>query len=136
MSNTQQLPSGYDEDLDGPLDSLTSSTQPDSQLSDDGVTNAGLGLKKVRQKMSSFAAVVSDLAIGESASRTHMLNDSMTLAQMRQDMSEMKAMISNNVRPSVAVAKKRTGGEYRVETGETITTGGRVYLLVIVTRIS
>ena len=119
-----------DDDCDNE-DDLTSATQPDSAASS---AAPGLSLGNVRRKESSFAAVVSDLQVGESASRVHHLNQQMTLAEMQRDMREMKAMITNNVRPSITVAKKRTGGEYRVETGETITTAGRVYLLVIVTR--
>lgn len=127
--------SDYDEDLDGPMTATTFNTQPGLQVKDDREPKSNpLTGKKMRQRSSSFAAVVSDLEVGESASRVHMLNEDMTLAQMRDDMKEMKAMISNNARPSVTMAKQRTGGEYRIETGETITTSGRVFLLVIVTR--
>lgn len=89
---------------------------------------------KPRRRESSFAAVVTDLEVGESASRTHYLNPEMTLADLARDIHEMKAMIRNNAQPAVVAARKRTGGQYRVETGETISQGGNVYLLVIVTR--
>ena len=116
------------------------SAQTDDWDEDEQDTTAAVTQKALktttRRKESSFSSVVSDLDIGESASRTHFLNQDMTLAKMHQEMREMKAMISNNARPAVSAAKQRTGGEYRIETGETITTAGRVYLLVIVTRIS
>ena len=116
------------------------SAQTDDWDEDEQDTTAAVTQKALktttRRKDSSFSSVVSDLDIGESASRTHFLNQDMTLAKMHQEMREMKAMISNNARPAVSAAKQRTGGEYRIETGETITTAGRVYLLVIVTRIS
>jgi len=91
-------------------------------------------LKGLRRKSSSFSAVVCDLSVGESASRVHLLNPDMTLAEMHAEMRDLKATISNNARPSITQAKQQTGGEYRIETGETVTTAGRFYLLVIVTR--
>lgn len=87
-----------------------------------------------RRRESSFAAVVADLDVGEVASRTHHLNSEMTLAELAVNMPEMKAMIRNNATPAVTQARKRTGGEYRIETAETITPSGRIYLLVLVTR--
>ncbi len=93
------------------------------------------GAKK-RVKSSSFAAAVADLEIDESTTRTHNLNPNMTLAELSRDIREMKAQISNNARASINIARERTGNEYRVEAGESITTGGRVYLHVIVTRIA
>ena len=93
------------------------------------------GAKK-RVKSSSFAAAVADLEIDESTTRTHNLNPNMTLAELSRDIREMKAQISNNARASINIARERTGNEYRVEAGESITTGGRVYLHVIVTRVA
>lgn len=110
----------------------TSATQPDLAAQDQ---HALKPKGKGQRKESSFAAVVADLEVGQSASRVHHLSSEMTLAEMQRDMREMKAMIANNAKPSVNIARQRTGGEYRIETGETITTGGRVFLLVIVTRV-
>ena len=87
-----------------------------------------------RTKSSSFSATVADLKLGECATRTHFLNPKMTLAELARDMAEMKAQILNNARPSVKIARERTGNDYRIETSESITTGGRIYLHVIVTR--
>lgn len=112
----------------------TSSTQTVPPKGEEPRLNALTG-KPVRSKSSSFASTVADLDIDESACKAHMLAADMTLATLSKNMSEMKTMVGNNARSSVAVAKKRTGNEYRVETAETLTTGGRVYLLVIVTRI-
>lgn len=89
-----------------------------------------------KAKSGSFSAMVADLEVGQSATRTHQLNEGMTLLELASEMREMKAMISNNARPSIAMAKERTGNDYRVETAESITTGGRVYLHVIATRIA
>lgn len=112
---------------------LTSATQPDLDAQD---RHALKPKAKGQRRESSFAAVVADLEVGQSASRVHHLNSEMTLAEMQRDMREMKAMIANNAKPSVNIARQRTGGEYRVETGETITTAGRVFLVVIVTRVA
>jgi len=115
-------------------DALTSDTQRDLEAETAPKVNLLTG-KKVRQKSSSFASVVADLEVNESACKAHMVVD-MTLAQLSSNLSEMKKMVGNNARPSVNMAQKRTGNEYRIETGETLTTGGRIYLLVIVTRIA
>ena len=133
-SDHSQAGSDLDEDWGDALDP-TSNTQPVPGADDEPKVNLLTG-KKVRQKSSSFASVVADLDIDESACKAHMLDKDMTLAKLSSSMSEMKTMVGNNARPSVAIAKKRTGNEYRIETGETLTTGGRIYLLVIVTRIA
>lgn len=122
----------YDEDLDGPRIVVTDMDSNKEETMINPTPRRGFASKK----QSSFAAVVADLGIGESASRTHHLNQDMTLAELQRDLSEMKSMIDNNVRPAVVSAKKLTGGEYRIETTTSITTAGRVYLLAIVTRTS
>lgn len=122
----------YDPDLDGPREPTRTPTENNSMSNINPLT----GRPKRPQKSSSFTAVVSDLEVGESASRTHALNENMTLAEFQRDMSDMKDQISNNVRPLVRKAQEATGGTYRVETSQTITTSGRIYLLAIVTRTS
>lgn len=86
------------------------------------------------KKQSSFVAVLCDLDVGGSAVRNHSPNTDITLTQLAEELSEMKAMISNNVRPSVRIATEKTGFTYSVETSQTITSAGRVYVQVIVTR--
>jgi hypothetical protein len=117
------------------LQAQSKSGTDDWDEDDKGITQKALKTT-TRRRDSSFSSVVSDLEVGESASRTHFLNPDMTLAKMHEEMREMKSMIANNARPAITAAKQRTGGEYRIETGETITTAGRVYLLVIITRIA
>lgn len=87
-----------------------------------------------RRRSSSFASVVSDLEVGESASRTHRLNDTMTLGELRDDMRELKEMLRNNTAPAVSAARRNTGGTYTIEVGETIMPGGSIYLVVVVSR--
>lgn len=125
--------STYDEDLDGPI--LINHISMDGTVNQVDI-NPLTGRAKRPKKSSSFTAVVTDLEVGESASRTHPLNENMTLAELQRDLSEMKDQISNNVRPLVRKAQEATGGTYRVETSQTITTSGRIYLLAIVTRTS
>lgn len=120
----------YDEDLDGPREPTRTPIENNSMSNINPLT----GQPKRPKKSSSFTAVVTDLEVGESASRTHPLNENMTLAELQRDLSEMKDQISNNVRPLVRKAQEATGGTYRVETSQTITTSGRIYLLAIVTR--
>lgn len=89
---------------------------------------------KPTKKNSSFVAVLCDLEVGGTAVRNHSPHHLMTLAQLQEELSEMKAMISNNVRPSVRIATEKTGHQFSVETSQSITGTGRVYVQVIVTR--
>lgn len=86
------------------------------------------------KKQSSFVAILCDLDVGASAVRNHSPNADITLSQLAEELSEMKAMISNNVRPSVRIATEKTGFSFTVETSQTLTPTGRVYVQVIVTR--
>lgn len=110
----------------------TSNVQPDSQAH--AIRTLPLGHAKRRTRSSSFVAVLSDLGIGESASRPHALADDMTLAYLRDNLSELKSLVANNIKASVATAAKETDGKYRVSTGEVITTDGRIFIVAIVTR--
>lgn len=99
-----------------------------------GVTTMNETVTPKPKKQSSFVAVLCDLDVGGSAVRNHSPNADITLTQLAEELSEMKAMISNNVRPSVRIATEKTGFTYSVETSQTITSAGRVYVQVIVTR--
>lgn len=87
-----------------------------------------------RMRSSSFAAMVSDLEVGDSASRVHRINPDMTLEEVAENMSEMKDMMRNNAAPAVKAARTRTGGAYSIEVGDMVMPGGRMYLVVVVTR--
>ena len=131
-TNLRATPKNYDPDLDGPLEEYGQMVEAKMQQAERRNPLTG---SKARTKSGSFAAAVADLEVGDCATRTHTLNDQMTLAELARDMREMKDQISNNARSSVRIAQERTNNQYRVETGETITTSGRVYLNVIVTRV-
>lgn len=126
-------------------ETATSRTQPDfiDPAKDKIATTIAekLGVKPIPEaaimkpkKQSSFVAILCDLDVGSSAVRNHSPHPMMTIAQLAEELSEMKAMISNNVRPSVRIATEKTGHTFAVETSQTITTTGRVYVQVIVTR--
>lgn len=83
----------------------------------------------------SFASQVSALNPGESVSRIHSPNENLTLKELRAELSEMKAMVRNNTTPAVTAARRTTGGSYTIETSETITPGGSIFIVCIVTRI-
>ena len=119
-----------------PTDTETLDRKPTLPTSAVSTVNATAKPSKPRRKESSFASVLTDLEVGESASRVQVVDDRDRLSDVIDNMRTMKAALSNNTRPSVAAAKERTGGEYRVETGEMFSTAGRLYLLVIVTRVS
>ncbi len=99
-----------------------------------GVTTMPETVTPKPKKQSSFVAVLCDLDVGGSAVRNQSPNADITLTQLAEELSEMKAMISNNVRPSVRIATEKTGFTYSVETSQTITSAGRVYVQVVVTR--
>lgn len=87
-----------------------------------------------RQRNFSFAAAVTALEVGESASRVHTPNEHLTLKQMREGIREGKERVRNNCTSAVTAAKKRTGGTYTIEVSETFTPGGNFYLIGIITR--
>lgn len=116
-------------------DATTSSTYLDQDATSPTVDNGVMDdLIKPRRRESSFASVVSDLAVGESASKTYPVPHNVTLGELNEHISKAKATLRNNAQPAMVAARKRTNGQYRIETGETITQAGNLYLLVIITR--
>jgi hypothetical protein len=109
----------FDPDLDGP----TNTTSP---------TPTG---KTSRRKESSFAAVLSDLEVGESACRPILLTpESTATTPYHETIKALKVKLHNNSRQAVETAMNRTGGKYRIESSETCTASGHIYVLLIVTR--
>lgn len=86
------------------------------------------------RKQSSFSAVVADLLVGESTIRTSPISGTAKVSTINEAISGWKEQLRNSIQPTIARAKKATGGEYSVEITELITGSGRLFVLGIVTR--
>lgn len=89
-----------------------------------------------RKRSSSFASVISDLDVGETASRAVRVDQSLTLAEYTERYAALREALRNNVAPSVRQAKLRTGGEYSVEVVDTLTPSRSLFIVALVTRIA
>ena len=87
-----------------------------------------------RQKAGSLTAQVAALDIGECASKASPVDTRLTLADYVLNGAEMREAIRNSVKSSVRLASSRTGGKYDTEVSDMITTGGRLYIVAVVTR--
>ena len=87
------------------------------------------------RKESSFSAVVGDLQIGECASRAQAVPGSITVSEMAEQLTSFKAKLLNNSTPAIRSAMRTEGGKYTTSVSETVTTGGDIFLVLIVKRI-
>lgn len=115
-------------------DLTTSLTQPDLDIPRTKAISMTDNLNRPTKK-TSLVATLCDSEVGWITTRSHLVPDHWTMQKLREELSEFKAMISNNVRPSVRQAAEKTGFEFTVETSQTITPTGRVYLQVLITRV-
>ena len=86
-------------------------------------------------KKTSLVATLCESEVGWITTRSHAVPDHWSMGKLREELSELKAMVSNNVRPSVRQASEKSGFEFSVETSQTITQTGRVFVLVMITRV-
>jgi hypothetical protein len=82
----------------------------------------------------SFAATVASLEVGECTSRSWRVPGGMTIEEMREWLPNAKALFRRNSQPAVVQAKKRTGGQYEMESGEFVAQSGNLYVVIVVTR--
>ncbi len=87
-----------------------------------------------RTRSSSFAAVVLDLAPGESASRVRKVDGTMSVERLTDELPELRQQMRNAIAPAVKRASEQTGRTYSVEVGEMIAPKGTLYLVAVVTR--
>lgn len=88
------------------------------------------------QRTSSFAAAVMDLEPEQSTSRVLRVSLAVTVGQLNVVLRDMKENLRNAISPTVANAKKKTDGTYSIELGDVVMTGGSIYVLAVVTRLS
>lgn len=87
-----------------------------------------------RRRSSSFAAQVTDLEVGESASRVVPIDPTYTIKKLSEALPVLRENLRNNTAPAVRQASTRTGGKYTTELADITTTGDRFYIVAIVTR--
>lgn len=115
---------------------LTRSEQAQLELTQAKTKIAAMTASKkgFQRKTSSFNAVVADLEVGECASKVIPLPDTLTVAQMAEQLSTLKQQAQNNVKDAMRRARADTGGTYSLSTSDTITPGGEVYIVLIIRR--
>lgn len=87
-------------------------------------------------RSSSLAAQVADLAVNEVATKCFEIHSSFSLEEINQSIAAWRHQHRNNCGRSVAVAKERVGGEYSIETEDLMTGKGRMFVVVLITRLS
>lgn len=84
----------------------------------------------------SFQAQITELDVGESASKVRALDPTSTLNVLILGLPAMRQQLRNAIAPSVARAKSATGGTYAIEVGDMIMPAGNIYIVAVVTRTS
>lgn len=87
-----------------------------------------------RTRSSSFSAQVSDLALGETASKLLPISSELALCDIQKDLPAIRERLRNNVAPSVRQAKARVGAAYSVEVTDFHTPTGQWFVIALVTR--
>lgn len=92
--------------------------------------------KPPRRRSSSFASVLSDLRVGETAARAQVVDPALTVGDFAAQSVALREALRNNCAPAVRQARGRTGGEYSIEIADVMTPSRRLFLVALVTRIS
>ena len=87
-----------------------------------------------RKRSSSVASVLTDLDVGETASRAVRVDPDLSLASYAERYAEMRETLRNNVAPSMRQAKARTGGTYSIEVVDTLTPNRSMFIVALITR--
>lgn len=87
-----------------------------------------------RNRAGSFTTAVTNLDIGETATRTMEVDPGITVAAVAQVLPGLRDRLRNNVAPCVRNAKLKTGGEYSVEVSDCWTPKGRLFIVAFLTR--
>ncbi len=82
----------------------------------------------------SFNAQVQELNPGESVSKVRMVDVTMTVDRLPDEMPALRQQVRNSVAPAVARAKEIVGGDYTVEVGDVVMPSGKLYVVAVVTR--
>lgn len=114
-------------------------TDASTQSLDDALNAASIspngGVAESTSRRSwSFTAQVASLDPGGAACRLHRVAADMTIDELAQTLTQLRAQCRNNASPSVRKAAARTGGEYTTEVCEFVSPRGLLYIATIVTR--
>lgn len=102
---------------------------------DKALANPEMGVSPPsRRKSSSFAAQVLDLEVGHSCSRVEQISPMVPLGVIQQNITTMRRQFRDRTDPAVASAKKQTGRNYIMESGDFMTSTSSWFLVIVVTR--
>lgn len=87
------------------------------------------------QRTSSFAAVVTDLEVGQHASRVVRVDPNMKVGELTEGLRVIKDTLRNAISSTVAAAKRRTSGTYSIELGDVVMPGGSIFVVAVITRL-
>lgn len=90
-----------------------------------------------RSRLSSFAAQVLDLDVGQQASRVMQVPTSSTLEEIAGDLPDYRDNLRNGCAPAIKRAKEKlVGAEYTTEIGVVTMPAMTMYVVAVVTRVS
>ena len=89
-----------------------------------------------RGNVNSLAYQAALLAVGETTSRVELVDEAHTLAEYAMAGVVLRDKLRNGVSSSLRnVSQKHKGRRFEIEIGDMFTTGRRLYLVAIVTRV-
>lgn len=87
-----------------------------------------------RRNSGSMISQIAVLEVGETFSRAKRIDDSMTVAEVREALATMRLELRNTVSKAAARAKEESKREYRVEVFDTLTIERNWFLIALITR--
>jgi hypothetical protein len=85
-------------------------------------------------RTTSFSAAVAALAVGEESGKLKRLNTDGPLSDVLAAMPAQREALHNTVSTIASRARSKTGGSYRVEVSDFMTTSKNWFLVAVVTR--
>ena len=82
----------------------------------------------------SFDSQVAALKAGECVSKVRPIDPTETIEAIAQALPDLRVQMRNALAQPIARAKKRCGGQYSINVGETVMPDGSMYLVGIVKR--
>ena len=89
-----------------------------------------------RHKAGSLTSQVAALEVGDCASKVIAVPLTATVSDYMRDGSDMRKQLRNSVNSCVRLAAQRSGGEHEIEVSSMVSTGGRLYIVAVITRVA
>lgn len=89
-----------------------------------------------RRKSTSFNAQVTELSAGETASRAQLIDSTLTVTEIRAQISGIKETLRNSLKKVTQRARETTGGEYMMEVTDVVTYSSRWFVIGLITRVA